>query len=45
METYSLLMLFAALIVIWWFSWAPWRKRSDEAETSDDDTPNERSGR
>jgi hypothetical protein len=27
MEQYALLILFIAMIVIWWWSWAPWKKR------------------
>ena len=44
MESYSLPMLFAALILIWWFSWSPWRKNREDQTKRDDDTPPDRSG-
>lgn len=31
MEPYSLLIIFLAMVAIWFFTWAPWKKRpSDE---------------
>lgn len=37
MEPYSLLILFVAMVVVWWFTWAPWRAKSrDESSQSQD---------
>ena len=42
MESYSLLILFAAMVVIWWFSWSPWRKDPPDSTQADDDAPEDR---
>ncbi len=45
MESYSLLILFALMVVIWWFTWAPWRKDNDDRGPDADDTPQDGPGR
>lgn len=30
MEPYALLIIFLAMVVIWWVTWAPWEKRSGD---------------
>lgn len=44
MESYSLLMLFATMVVIWWFTWGPWRKRPSDPAQRDDDTSDDHKG-
>jgi hypothetical protein len=39
MESYSLLMLFGAMVAIWWFTWSPWRKDASDKSPDTDDHP------
>jgi hypothetical protein len=42
MEQYALLILFIAMLVIWWWAWAPWKKRPDAPPPEDGDPRNEK---
>lgn len=39
MEQYSLLIIFGAMVAIWWFSWAPWKSRDQPPQDAEDDAP------
>lgn len=39
MEQYALLIIFAAMVVIWWVTWAPWKPRDQAPQDQDDDLP------
>ena len=42
MEPYSLLIIFLAMVAIWWFAWAPWKKRpGDELSQAPQDQTDE----
>ena len=42
MEPFSLLIIFLAMVAIWWFTWAPWKKRpSDEPPQAPQARPDE----
>ena len=46
MEPYSLLIIFLAMVAVWFFTWAPWKKRpSDELPQAPQDRPDEDPGR
>ena len=40
MEPYALLIIFLAMVAIWWLTWAPWKKRpGDELSQGPQDQP------
>ena len=39
MEAYSLFVLFGGMIIVWWFNWAPWRKRDGDYHAHKDEPP------
>ena len=41
METYSLLIVFLGMVAVWWWAWAPWKKRGDTS-AQDQKPPPER---
>lgn len=46
MEPYSLLILFLSMLVVWIFTWQPWKKRpSDELSQGSQDPKDEDAGR
>lgn len=45
MEPYALLIIFVAMVAIWWWSWAPWKKRpGDELSQGSHDDNEETNG-
>ena len=45
METYALLILFLAMVAIWLWSWAPWKKPDGKLSKPDQPPPPERKPR
>ncbi len=43
MEQYALLIIFGAMVGLWWFAWQPWKKRPGPETEQDppgrDETP------